>query len=92
MHTKCLPISNFFFQGPDTSIQYIDAETKEITRNMKYEELFTPVAGPENPFLTQQQKAPKNMMTGFVEKANISDFMFETQRRTFHSFGKLKYE
>jgi len=59
---------------------------------MKYEELFTPVAGPENPFLTQQQKAPKNMMTGFVEKANISDFMFETQRRTFHSFGKLKYE
>jgi len=57
---------------------------------MKYEELFTPVAGPENPFLTQQQKAPKNMMTGFVEKAHISDFMFETQRRTFHSFGMLK--
>lgn len=57
---------------------------------MKYEELFTPVAGPENPFLTQQQKAPKNMMTGFVEKAHINDFMFETQRRTFHSFGMLK--
>lgn len=58
---------------------------------MKYEELFTPVAGPENPFLTQQQKAPKNMMTGFVEKAHISDFMFETQRRTFHSFGVFNF-
>ncbi|XP_022164633.1 pre-mRNA-processing factor 17 [Myzus persicae] len=73
--------------GHDTSVQYLDVGTKEITRNMKYEELFTPVAGPENPFLTQQQKAPKNMMTGFVEKAHINDFMFETQRRTFHSFG-----
>lgn len=59
---------------------------------MRYEELFTPAAGPENPFLTQQQKAPKNMMTGFVEKAHISDFMFETQRRTFQSFGMLKFK
>ncbi|XP_050435610.1 pre-mRNA-processing factor 17 [Adelges cooleyi] len=71
----------------DTSVQYLDVDTKEITRNMKYEELFTPIAGPENPFKTQQQKAAKNMMTGFVEKAHISDFMFETQRRTFHSYG-----
>lgn len=57
---------------------------------MKYDELFAPDVGPENPFLTQQQKAKKNMLSGFVEQAHISEFQFENQRRTFSSYGMLK--
>jgi len=43
--------------------------------------------GPENPFKTNQQKAKKNTLTGFVEPSHISHFQFETQRRTFTSYG-----
>jgi len=43
--------------------------------------------GPENPFKTNQQKAKKNTLTGFVESSHISEFQFETQRRTFNSYG-----
>lgn len=70
-------------------LKFTDISTNEITRNLKYEELFAPELGPENPFLTQQQRAKKNMISGFVEKAHISDFQFENQRRTFTSYGKL---
>ena len=31
--------------------------------------------------------APKNTLTGFVEKAHINDFHFEAERKTFHTFG-----
>lgn len=55
--------------------------------NPKYEELFAPEVGPENPFKTQQQKANKNMLSGYVEKAHLNEFEFENQRRTFHSYG-----
>lgn len=57
--------------------------------NMKYEDLFAPEVGPNNPFQTRQQKAPRNMLSGFVEQAHMSDFQFENQRRTFSSFGKI---
>lgn len=67
--------------------RYIDVTTNEISRNLKYEELFAPELGPENPFLTQQQKAKKNMLSGYVEQAHISEFQFENQRRTFTSYG-----
>uniref|UniRef100_A0A1B6LIK0 Pre-mRNA-processing factor 17 n=1 Tax=Graphocephala atropunctata TaxID=36148 RepID=A0A1B6LIK0_9HEMI len=73
--------------GPTDSLQFVDVTTKELTRNLKYEELFAPELGPENPFLTQQQKATKNMLAGFVEQAHISEFQFENQRRTFSSYG-----
>lgn len=65
----------------------IDPKSKELTYNPRYEELCTPVQGPENPNLTQQMRAPKNVVAGFLEKAHISEFEFENQRRTFHSFG-----
>lgn len=55
--------------------------------NPKYEELYAPVQGPDNPFLTEQQRAPRNMLSGYVEKAHISAFNFENQRRTFHTYG-----
>lgn len=55
--------------------------------NPKYEELYAPTYGPENPFQTQQMKAQRNMLSGYVEKAHISEFQFENQRRTFTSYG-----
>ena len=54
---------------------------------LRYEELYAPVAGPENPFKTQQQAAHKNTLAGYVEDAHVNAFQFETQRRTFHSYG-----
>jgi pre-mRNA-processing factor 17 len=59
----------------------------ELQYNPKYEELFAPIQGPDNPFKSEQQKAQKNMTNAFLEPAHISDFQFENQRRTFHSFG-----
>ncbi|EEB15586.1 pre-mRNA-splicing factor PRP17, putative [Pediculus humanus corporis] len=69
---KLMPISKF---------------SKEVLYNPKYEELFAPDVGPENPFKTQQQKAHKNILSGYVEKAHLNEFQFENQRRTFHSYG-----
>lgn len=59
----------------------------ELMHNPKYEELFAPTYGPENPFQTQQMKAHRNTLAGYVEKAHISEFQFENQRRTFASYG-----
>ena len=28
-----------------------------------------------------------NMLSGYAEKEHISDFAFETQRKTYHSYG-----
>lgn len=60
---------------------------QELMHNPKYEELFAPEYGPENPFQTQQMKANRNMLSGYVEHAHISEFQFENQRRTFASYG-----
>lgn len=65
----------------------VDPSTKELQYNPKYEELFAPVKGPDNPNLTDQMKAPRNTLSGYVEKAHISAFQFENQRRTFHTYG-----
>ncbi|XP_042911145.1 pre-mRNA-processing factor 17 isoform X1 [Parasteatoda tepidariorum] len=69
------------------AVKCIDPTNRVLTYNPKFEELYAPVAGPENPFKTQQQKADKNTLSGFVEEAHINDFHFESQRRTFTSFG-----
>lgn len=33
--------------------------------------------------------APRNMLSGYAEPAHLNDFMFEQQRRTFSTYGKL---
>lgn len=76
-----------YSQGAADVSRAIDPKSKELMFNPKYEELFAPVQGPENPYLTEQQKAPRNMLSGYVEKAHISAFTFENQRRTFHAYG-----
>lgn len=43
--------------------------------------------GPVNPFLSQQQRSVRNMLSGYVEQAHLNAFEFENQRRTFTSFG-----
>ncbi|XP_043802047.1 pre-mRNA-processing factor 17 isoform X2 [Apis laboriosa] len=73
--------------GTELCINQIDSTIKEVMHNPKYEELFAPDVGPENPFKTQQQRAVKNILSGYVEKAHISEFQFENQRRTFASYG-----
>ena len=66
---------------------YVNDNLKELTYNPRYEELWTPKCGPENPMVTDHHKAVKNTLAGFVEKASVSDFQFDTQRKTFQSYG-----
>ncbi|CAN7988885.1 unnamed protein product [Ixodes hexagonus] len=68
-------------------VKPVDPNSKELLYNPKFENLFAPVVGPENPFKTQQQKAFKNTLAGYVEPAHVNDFHFESQRLTFSSFG-----
>ncbi|XP_077297672.1 pre-mRNA-processing factor 17 isoform X1 [Arctopsyche grandis] len=65
----------------------VNPALKELQHNPTYDELYAPIVGPENPFQSQHSKASKNMLSGFVEKAHISEFQFENQRRTFTSYG-----
>ncbi|XP_037100190.1 pre-mRNA-processing factor 17 [Syngnathus acus] len=66
---------------------HLDPSVKEVAYNPRYETMFAPEFGPENPFKTQQMAAPRNMLSGFAEPAHVNDFMFEQQRRTFSSLG-----
>lgn len=75
------------FQSSNEKIIPISRSTKEVMYNPKYEELFAPDVGPHNPFKTEQQKASKNILSGYVETAHLNEFQFENQRRTFHSYG-----
>lgn len=65
----------------------VHPDTKELEYNPKFEELYAPVQGPSNPFLTDQMRAQRNTLAGYVEKAHINAFQFEAQRRTFHTYG-----
>lgn len=73
--------------GSQEVVSHIDPTSTEVLHNPKYDELFAPIYGPENPFLTQQMRANKNMLSGYIEQAHMSEFQFENQRRTFNSFG-----
>ncbi|XP_017143081.1 pre-mRNA-processing factor 17 [Drosophila miranda] len=65
----------------------LDPTLKEVTYNPRYDEMYAPVKGPDHPDLTMQQRAPRNTLAGYVEKAHINAFEFENQRRTFHTYG-----
>ncbi|KAJ8972685.1 hypothetical protein NQ317_001705 [Molorchus minor] len=73
--------------GLDDDKIHIHPDTKELIYNPKYDELFAPVVGPVNPFKTQQQQLERNILSGYVERAHVSEFQFENQRRTFASYG-----
>ena len=63
--------------------------SKEVLYNPKAEELFAPVVGPDCLSRSQQEKAQRNMLAGFVEEAHLSEFQFEAQRKTFAACGKF---
>ncbi|KAA3678450.1 pre-mRNA-processing factor 17 [Paragonimus westermani] len=65
----------------------VDPQSKELVHNPTVEQLYAPVFGPVNPFKSEKQLAPKNVLTGFVEETHVNPFAFETQHRTFMSYG-----
>ncbi|XP_057653729.1 pre-mRNA-processing factor 17 [Diorhabda carinulata] len=73
--------------GLDGEKLHIHPENTELSYNPKYEVLFAPVVGPANPYKTQQQSVERNMLSGHIERAHVSEFQFENQRRTFASYG-----
>uniref|UniRef100_A0A5K3EP66 Pre-mRNA-processing factor 17 n=1 Tax=Mesocestoides corti TaxID=53468 RepID=A0A5K3EP66_MESCO len=69
------------------SLVPVDPHSTELVHNPRYDQLFAPQVGPENPFASDRQKAPKNMLTGLVEPTNVNTFTFENQYRTFMRYG-----
>lgn len=67
--------------------RFIDENTKELTYNPRYEELWAPKYGPDNPKISDFHKASKNTLAGYVEQASVSEFQFENQRRQFINYG-----
>ncbi|VDM58037.1 unnamed protein product [Angiostrongylus costaricensis] len=68
-------------------IAIVDPRTKELKTNATYEQLFQSEVGPTNPFKSDNQKAQKNVLTGFVEPAHINDFHFTRELRSFDTLG-----
>ncbi|RXG61399.1 Pre-mRNA-processing factor 17 [Armadillidium vulgare] len=66
--------------------RHIDPNDKELKFNPKYEELYAPVLGPQR-LESAYHDVERNILSGHVEQAHVSDFQFETQRRTFASYG-----
>ncbi|CAK8672299.1 pre-mRNA-processing factor 17-like [Clavelina lepadiformis] len=70
------------------NVKVVDHVTnKVVSYNPTFAEMHVPEQGPANPFKTRQQLAQKNTLSGYVQEAHVSHFNFETQRRTFHSYG-----
>uniref|UniRef100_A0A7M5V691 Pre-mRNA-processing factor 17 n=1 Tax=Clytia hemisphaerica TaxID=252671 RepID=A0A7M5V691_9CNID len=82
--TNCF---NFNKYENDSSRHLMAFNEKETKLNVKYDDMFAPEIGPENPFKTRQQLAKKNTLSGFVEEANFSAFHFDNQQKTFASYG-----
>ncbi|KJE93650.1 pre-mRNA splicing factor prp17 [Capsaspora owczarzaki ATCC 30864] len=70
-----------------SAMSRLGAGDHEVYYNPRVDELYAAEQGPAKPGLTQQTAAQRNVLTGFVEDAEMSHFSFEQQRRTFNSFG-----
>ena len=64
----------------------IDPKCTELTFNPKYDDLFAPQMGPQNPFKDETQ-INRNFLTGNIEETHISETQFELQRKRFHAYG-----
>uniref|UniRef100_A0AC34QZ34 Pre-mRNA splicing factor n=1 Tax=Panagrolaimus sp. JU765 TaxID=591449 RepID=A0AC34QZ34_9BILA len=82
-----LPYASASDISKGSQIVAFDDKKKEISFNPKYDQLFKPEAGPVNPFKSEKQRAPKNMLTGYIEKAHVNPFHFENEIRTFNTLG-----
>jgi pre-mRNA-processing factor 17 len=65
----------------------VDPRSRELPINVRADVLYAPSVGPVNPFTTQQQRAQRNTLAGYVESAGLDDLHFENQRRTFDMLG-----
>ncbi|XP_071528942.1 pre-mRNA-processing factor 17 [Panulirus ornatus] len=65
---------------------HIDPRDKVLKYNPKYEDLYAPSLGPQKP-QTKYHEVARNTLAGHVEPAHFNDFEFESQRRTFTSYG-----
>ncbi|XP_045110448.1 pre-mRNA-processing factor 17-like isoform X1 [Portunus trituberculatus] len=66
--------------------RHIDPSEKELKYNPKYDELYAPVLGPEA-LHSKYHEVDRNSLAGHVETAHFNDFEFESQRRTFTTYG-----
>jgi pre-mRNA-processing factor 17 len=57
-------------------------QTKELTYNPRYEDLYAPEFGPTRP---GGAAVRKNFLTGHLEETNVSDTIFEEERRQKHA-------
>ncbi|EPX74079.1 splicing factor Prp17 [Schizosaccharomyces octosporus yFS286] len=60
---------------------------KELSHNVPIEKMHKPLYGPANPYLTKNQDSQKNTITGYVERENVSNAVFNQE---FNSYGKRK--
>lgn len=66
--------------------RHIDPDEKELKYNPRYDELYAPVLGPEA-LHSKYHEVNRNTLAGHVESAHFNDFEFESQRRTFTTYG-----
>ena len=59
--------------------------SKTVNYNPKYDELYAPEHGPNHPH--KGTKGIKNTASGYMEPVHVSDFHFDNQRKTFHTYG-----
>jgi pre-mRNA-processing factor 17 len=72
-----------------SSVQHLQAATARKTYyNLPVEQLHAPIVGPSHPYTKDGVAAGfKNHRSGYVEDAHLSDFHFDDQYNTFHSYG-----
>lgn len=66
--------------------RHLDPQEKELKYNPKYDELYAPTLGPNKPE-SDYHKVNRNTLAGHVEPAHFNHFEFESQRRTFTTYG-----
>ncbi|KAI1277767.1 Pre-mRNA-processing factor 17 [Halotydeus destructor] len=64
----------------------VDPQAKELSYNVKFEDLYAAEIGPANPNTVNQMKG-KNFLTGHLEEAHVNEYQFENQRKIFHCYG-----
>ena len=79
-------VRNYTMEAKTQFSAVIDPKCKELTFNPKYDDLFAPQLGPQNPFKDERQ-TNRNFLTGNIEETHVSEAQFELQRKRFHAYG-----
>ncbi|EFA85677.1 WD40 repeat-containing protein [Heterostelium album PN500] len=71
----------------------IDPNSKSLTYNATYDQMYGETEGPHTPYSRSKQRMDpslKNHKTGIIEDFHINDFAFSEQYHTFKSYGYAK--